>query len=77
MIPILPIEVIDHIVDFISVRSIIPSYKAGLLPFSKDDLHDILSDKLNFDIKDYTLDGIEVLTTTDYLVFLLSTLGKT
>jgi hypothetical protein len=73
---ILPEDIINEIIYFTSSQSLIEAYNAKFVSLSYKELISILSDKIGIDVRDYTLDGIKAIIKLDYIIFLLTTLGK-
>lgn len=71
-----PKDIINEIIYFISPQSLIQAYNAKFISLSYKELISILSNKIGINVKDYTLDGIKAIIKIDYIIFLLTTLGK-
>lgn len=71
----LPYETLEEIFDNCDIATIINFYKSGTISYPEDKLKLLICDKLEFDVSEYTLDGIVAIIKPEYQVFLLSTLG--
>lgn len=71
----LPKEIIYEITDFMKINTTINFCKTGLSSLTKDEMYKLLNNKIGIDVSNYTLSKINLIISTDYIIFLLNTLG--
>lgn len=71
----LPYGTIEEVFTHCDVNTIINSYKSGMISYPEDKLKSLICNKLEFDVSEYTLEGIAAIIKPEYQVFLLSILG--
>lgn len=72
----LPKEILGEILYFADIKTLISVYRSKLLLLTYDKLFLLLEERIGIDLNEYSLREVEYLLTTEYTVFLLTTLGK-
>lgn len=72
----LPAELVEEISYFCDVKTVIALQKSKLFLITYEKLILILSKKIGIDVSSYQLKQIEYISTLEYQLFLLSTLGR-
>lgn len=70
------IDIIDEILYFVSVKTIIALYRSKVMLLTYKKLMIKLNDKIGIDVDSYDLKKIEYMVSIEYQIFLFTSLGK-